>query len=108
MNNKRSANKVMPHCRCERIIASILSNCSCSLPTQTNSVFERISASISAKLTKRLRFNNEDTPLDDEFPEVSVNMVDRDTGKQHALEPENSATPGVYMGTRSRASTARP
>src|SRR3954462_8606402 len=35
-------------------------------------------------------------------------MVDKDTGKQPALEPENSATPGVYMGTRSHSGTIRP
>src|SRR4051812_40314711 len=35
-------------------------------------------------------------------------MVDKDTGKQLALEPENSATPGIYMGTRSRSGTLRP
>src|SRR3954471_15290115 len=35
-------------------------------------------------------------------------MVDRDMGKQPALEPENSATPSVYMGTRSRSGTIRP
>src|SRR5436305_5441367 len=32
----------------------------------------------------------------------------RHTGKQPALEPENSATPGVYMRTRSRSGTIRP
>src|SRR3954470_19892340 len=35
-------------------------------------------------------------------------MVDKDTGKQPALEPENSITPGVYMSTRSRSGTIRP
>src|SRR3954463_9453092 len=35
-------------------------------------------------------------------------MVDKDTDKQPALEPENSATPGVYMGTHSRSGTIRP
>src|SRR3954462_12275217 len=35
-------------------------------------------------------------------------MVDKDTGKQPVLEPENSATPGVYMCTRSRSGTIRP
>src|SRR4051812_2080633 len=35
-------------------------------------------------------------------------MVDKDTGKQPASEPENSAAPGVYMGTRSRSGTIRP
>src|SRR5436190_4948206 len=35
-------------------------------------------------------------------------MVDKDTGKQTALEPENSATPDVYMRTRSRSGTIRP
>src|SRR3954468_1288371 len=35
-------------------------------------------------------------------------MVDKDTGKQPALEPKNSATPGVYMRTRSRSGTIRP
>src|SRR5436190_10019823 len=47
-------------------------------------------------------------PSEDEFIEVSVNMVDKDTGKQPALEPENSATPGFYMHTRSRSGTIRP
>src|SRR3954466_2681554 len=80
----------------------------CSSPTQTKSVFERIFATSSAELTKCLRFNDEDVPSDDEFIEVSVNMVDKDTGKQPALAPKNSATPGVYMGTRSRSGTLRP
>src|SRR4051812_17166402 len=35
-------------------------------------------------------------------------MVDKDTDKQPALELENSVTPGVYMGTRSRSGTIRP
>src|SRR5436189_6383371 len=35
-------------------------------------------------------------------------MVDKDTGKQPALEPENCTTPGVYMRTRSRSGTIRP
>src|SRR3954463_1302933 len=35
-------------------------------------------------------------------------MVDKDTGMQPALEPENSTTPGVYMRTRSRSGTIRP
>src|SRR5438270_2907418 len=47
-------------------------------------------------------------PSEDEFIEVSVNMVDKDTGKQPAPEPENSATPGVYMRTRNRSGTIRP
>src|SRR3954465_10334382 len=46
-------------------------------------------------------------PSEDEFIEVSVNMVDKDTGRQPALEPENSATPGVYLRTRSRSGTIR-
>src|SRR5436189_5371812 len=58
----------------------------CSSPTQTKSVFERLSATSSAELTKRLRFNDEDIPSEDEFIEVSINMVDKDTGKQPALE----------------------
>src|SRR5436190_19023038 len=86
----------------------VLADCTCSSPTQTKSVFERISSSSSAELTKRLCFNDEDVPSDDELIEVSVNMVDKDTGKQPALEPENFATPGVYMGTRSRSGTLRP
>src|SRR4051812_18461705 len=45
---------------------------------------------------------------EDEFIEVSVNMVDKDSGKQPALEPDNSATPSVYMRTRSRSGTIRP
>src|SRR3954468_25079041 len=108
LNKKRNANQVTPHCRCEWIIASVLADCICSSPAQTKSVFERISASSSVKLAKRLRFHSEDVPSDDEFPEVSVNMVDKDTGKQPALDPENSTTPGVYMGTRSRSGTMRP
>src|SRR5256886_12383518 len=47
-------------------------------------------------------------PSEDELIEVSVNMVDKDTGKQPALEPEDSATPGVYMRTRNRSGTMRP
>src|SRR3954466_15831639 len=80
----------------------------CSSPTQTKSVFERHSATSSAELTRCLRFNDEDIPSEDEFIEVSVNMVDKNTGKQPALEPENSATLGVYMRTRSRSGTIRP
>src|SRR3954469_18963961 len=100
---KQSADQVTPHCRCERITTSVLADCICSSPTQTKSVFERISATSSAELTKRLRFNDEDIPSEDEFIEVSVNMVDKDTGKQPALEPENSATPGVNMRARSHS-----
>ena len=59
-------------------------------------------------MTKRLRFHNEDAPTDDEFLEVSINIVDGNTGKQRALEPENSATPSVYVGTCSRSGTTRP
>src|SRR3954464_6321274 len=108
LNKKRSADQVTLHCRCERIIASVLANCTCLSPTQTKSVFERISTTSSVELTKRLRFNDEDVPSEDEFIEVSVNMVDKDTSKQPALESENSATPGVYMRTRSRSGTIRP
>src|SRR3954462_1736220 len=108
LNKKRRASRVTPHCRCERTITSVLADCTCSSPTQTKSVFERLSATSSAELTKRLRFNDEDIPSEDEFIEVSVNMVDKDTGKQPALEPENSATPGVYMRTRSRSGTIKP
>src|SRR3954464_13513657 len=35
-------------------------------------------------------------------------MAKRDTSKQPASEPENSATPVVYMGTRSRSGAVRP
>src|SRR4051812_36424203 len=108
LNKKPRASQVTPHCRCERIIASVLADCTCSSPTQTKSVFERLFATSSAELTKRIHFNDEDMPSEDEFTEVSVNMVDKDTGKQPALEPENSATPGVYMRTCSRSSTIRP
>src|SRR3954466_7184051 len=108
LNKKRRAGQVTPHCRCKRIIASVLTDYTCSSPTQTKSVFERLSATSSAELTKRLHFNVEDIPLEDEFIEVSINMVDKDTGKQPALGPENSATPGVYMRTRSRSGTIRP
>src|SRR5438270_685237 len=108
LNKKRKASQVTPHCRCERIIASVLADCTCSSPTQTKSVFERLSATSPAELTKRLHFNNEDMPSEDEFVEVSVNMVDKNTGKQPALEPGNSATPGVYLRTRSRSGTMRP
>src|SRR3954466_9221785 len=80
----------------------------CSSPTQTKSVFERISATSSAELTKCLRFNDEDISSEGEFIEVSVNMVNKDTGKHPALEPENVATPGVYMRTRSRSGIIRP
>src|SRR4051812_27867170 len=62
----------------------------------------------SFKLAKQLRFSNEDTASDDEYPEVSINMAKIDTGKQPASEPENSATPGVYMGTHSRTRAVRP
>src|SRR4051812_42567941 len=86
----------------------MLADSTCSSPAQTKSVFERIFATSSAELTKCLRFNNEDIPSEGKFIEVSVNMVDKDMGKQPALEPENSATPGVYMRTRSRSGTIRP
>src|SRR4051812_7994828 len=66
-----------------------------------------MSNSSSFKLAKRLRFNDKDAPSDDEYPEVSVNMAIRDTGKQPSLKPENSAT-SVYMGNRSRSGVARP
>ena len=59
-------------------------------------------------MAKQRRFSNEDTASDDEYPEVSVNVAERDTRKQPASELENSATPGVYMGTRSRSDIARP
>src|SRR3954467_4913658 len=108
LNMKRRVSQVTPHCRCERIIASVLVDCTCSSPTQTKFVFQRLSATSPAELTKRLHFNGEDMPSEDEFIEVSVNMVDKDTGKQPALEPENSATPGVYLRTRSRSGTIRP
>src|SRR4051812_3271232 len=81
LNKKRSADQVTPHCRCERIITSVLADYNCLSLTQTLSVFECISASNSAELTNRLRFNDEDIPSEDEFIEVSVNMVDKDTGK---------------------------
>src|SRR4051812_21665097 len=71
-------------------------------------MFERISASSSTKLTRQLRFNIENAPYEEEFSEVSINMVDRNTSKQPALEPENSATPRINIGIRSRSSTARP
>src|SRR5436853_1299792 len=108
LNKKRSASQVTPHCRCERIIASVLADCNCSSPAQTKSVFDRLSGTRSSKLAKRLRFNNEDIPSDDEYPEVSVNMAGRDTGKQPVSEPEGSTTPGVYQGTRSRSGALRP
>src|SRR3954466_3609509 len=86
--------------------------CTCRLHlliTNTDQVRIRApSATRSAELTKRLRFNDEDIPYEDEFIEVSVNMVDKDTGKQPALEPENSATPDVYMRTRSLSGTISP
>src|SRR3954462_12214205 len=108
LNKKQCTDQVTPHCRCERIIASVLADCTCSSLTQTKSVFQRISATSFAELTKRLRFNDEDIPSEDEFIEVSVNMVDKDSGKQFALVPENSATPRVYMRSRSHSGTIRP
>src|SRR4051812_21565453 len=84
LNKKRRTGQVTPHCRCERIIASMLADCTRS--SQTKSVFERLSTTSSAELTKCLRFNDEDIPSKDEFIEVSVNMVDKDTGKQPTLE----------------------
>src|SRR5436853_4271533 len=108
LNKKRGASQVTPHCRCERIIASVLADCNCSSLAQTKSVFDRLSGTNSSKLAKRLRFNNEDIPSDDEYSEVSVNMTGRDTGKQPVAEPEGSATPGVYQGTRSRSGALRP
>src|SRR3954470_10015525 len=32
LNKKRRAGQVTPHCRCERIIASVLTDCTCSSP----------------------------------------------------------------------------
>src|SRR4051812_14332603 len=55
LNKKRRASQVTPHCRCERIIASVLADCTYSSPTQTKSVFERLSATSSAEQTKRYR-----------------------------------------------------
>src|SRR3954471_22752152 len=60
LNKKRSADQVTLHCRCKRIIASVLADCTCSAPIQTKSVFERISATSFAELTKHLRFDDED------------------------------------------------
>src|SRR3954466_11303977 len=86
--------------------------CTCRLHlliTNTDQVRIRApSATSSVELNKRLRFNDQDIPSEDEFIEVSVNMVDKDTGKQPALEPENSATPGVYTRTHIRSGTIRP
>src|SRR4051812_47119451 len=47
LNKKRRASQVTPHCRCERIIASVLADCTCSSLTQTKSVFERLFATSS-------------------------------------------------------------
>ena len=69
---------------------------------------EHTSNSSSSKLAKQLRFRKEDATSIDEYPEVSVNMVERDTGKHLASDPENSATPGVYMGTLNRSGAVRP
>src|SRR3954463_1953863 len=55
LNKKRRASQVTPHCRCERIIASVLADCTCSSPAQTKSVFEHLSATSPAELTKHLR-----------------------------------------------------
>src|SRR5204862_1402615 len=71
LNKKRRASQVTPHCRCERIIASVLADCTCSAPTLTKSVFERLSATNSTELIKRLRFNDEDIPSEGEIIEVS-------------------------------------
>src|SRR4051812_29302473 len=73
LNKKQSADQVTPHCRCERIITSVLADCTCSSPTHTKSVFECISATSPTELIKRLRFNDEDIPSEDEFIEVSIN-----------------------------------
>ena len=35
-------------------------------------------------------------------------MVNTDTGKQPTLEPKNSVTPDVYIGTSNRFGTTRP
>src|SRR3954470_13228877 len=35
LNKKRSADQIPPHCRCERIITSVLADCTCSSPAQT-------------------------------------------------------------------------
>src|SRR3954469_21889783 len=102
-----SADQVTPHWRSKQFIASAPNDCTCPPPVQVISVFEHVSNSCSSKLAKQLPFSNEDATPDDEYPEVSVNVVERDTGKQPASEPENSATPGVYMGTRSRSGTAQ-
>src|SRR4051812_25949353 len=108
LNKKRRAGQVTPRCRCERIIASVLADCTCSSPAQPKSVFERVFADSSTKLAKQLCFNNEDASSDDEYPLSIRQHGGQGTGKQPAQEPENSVTPGVYMGTRSRSGTARP
>src|SRR4051812_37464011 len=105
---EEGTDQVTPHWQSKQIIASALVDYTCLLPAKAKSLFERTSNSSTSKLAKQLPFNNEDATPDDEYPEVSVNMAERGTSKQPASEPENSATPGVYMGTRSRSGTARP
>src|SRR3954467_11901915 len=107
LNREEGVNQVSPHWRSKQIIASALDNYTCLSPARAGSVLEHMSNSSSSKVAKQLRFSNEDTASDVEYPEVSVNVAERDTGKQPASEPESSATPSVYMGTRSRFGTAR-
>src|SRR3954465_1987289 len=108
LNREEGANQVSPHWRSKQIIASALGDYTCSSPERAKSVLEHMSNSRSFKLAKRLRFSNENATSDDDYPKVSFNMAKREMGKQPASEPENFATPDVYMGTRSHSGTARP
>src|SRR4051812_36795406 len=101
-------NHITPHWQSKQIIASAPDDCTCLPPAKAKSMTEHTSNSSSSKLAKQLHFRKEDATSIDEYPELSVNMVERDTGKHPASNPENSATPGVYMGTRSRSGVARP
>src|SRR3954467_6933943 len=101
-------NHITPHWQSKQIIASAPDDCTCLPPAKAISMTEHTSNSSSSKLAKQLRFRNEHATSIDEYPEVSVNMVERDTGKHPASDPENSATPGVYMSTHSRSGATRP
>ena len=103
LKKEEGADQITPHWRSKQVIASALDDYTCSSPAKAKSLFEHMSNSSSSKLAKQLRSSIEHTTSDDEYPEVSINMAERDTGKQLAFELENSATPGMYMGTRSRS-----
>src|SRR4051812_2478537 len=66
LNREKGVNQIISYWRSKQIITS---------------------NSGSSKLAKQLRFSNDDATSIDEYPEVYVNMVERDTGKHLASDP---------------------